>query len=371
MRSTATGSLRHALRRLPGHPSRWPRRVRLTRDGKFVIVLTFGIGFAAINTGHNLLYLMLSVLLATMIASGLLSEAVLRGVAVRRAGPRRFVAGHRALTAYEVRNTKRRIPSVALELWEVWTGPAPVRCDRALVLTLPAGAQATATGRITFERRGVYHTEGIVAGTGFPFSMFLKTRVFAAPSVAIVHPAPLDDSSVEDLLPVANGLRGAPAPHPGRQGDFYGVRDVRPGDSARAVHWKLTARRRRPVCVEFEHPRQEVAVLAVDLRAPARGAEEAVELAIRRAADAARSLSARGWSVGLLSAHAALPPRPGPGQLERILDALAAAPVLAPTEGASLDALRARARRMGGGRAHVVPIAATAGAAPQEVRAVV
>ena len=36
-----------------------PRRLSFTREGKIIVVLSVGVGFAAINTGNNLLYLLL------------------------------------------------------------------------------------------------------------------------------------------------------------------------------------------------------------------------------------------------------------------------------------------------------------------------
>ena len=40
---------------------RWrpPRRLRITREGKYFLGITFGVGLAAINTANNLLYLLL------------------------------------------------------------------------------------------------------------------------------------------------------------------------------------------------------------------------------------------------------------------------------------------------------------------------
>ena len=57
------------------HPDdrRTPRRLKLTREGKYYLGITLGVGFAAINTGNNLLYLMLGMLLALIVISGVMS----------------------------------------------------------------------------------------------------------------------------------------------------------------------------------------------------------------------------------------------------------------------------------------------------------
>ena len=64
-----------------------PRRLRTTAVGRTFLVLTVGIGLAALNTGNNLLYLVLGLQLATIVVSGLLSEQALRRLRVRRVLP--------------------------------------------------------------------------------------------------------------------------------------------------------------------------------------------------------------------------------------------------------------------------------------------
>ena len=51
-----------------------PRKLKFTREGKFFVGITLGVGFAAINTGNNLLYLLLGMLLSLIVLSGVMSE---------------------------------------------------------------------------------------------------------------------------------------------------------------------------------------------------------------------------------------------------------------------------------------------------------
>ena len=46
--------------------------------------MTLLVGFGAINTGNNLLYLLLGMMLALILLSGVLSETTLRKLRVRR-----------------------------------------------------------------------------------------------------------------------------------------------------------------------------------------------------------------------------------------------------------------------------------------------
>src|SRR5438128_967468 len=93
-----------------------PRKIRVTREGKLFIGVTIGVGLAAINTGNNLLYLVLGLLLSLIILSGVLSEIALRGLEFRRRLPRRAFAGVPMLVEIEVRNTKRYAPSYSIEV---------------------------------------------------------------------------------------------------------------------------------------------------------------------------------------------------------------------------------------------------------------
>src|SRR5262249_59880057 len=58
-----------------------------TAVGQTYLVLTVGIGLAALNTGNNLLYLVLGLQLATIVVSGVLSEQALRRLRMRRVLP--------------------------------------------------------------------------------------------------------------------------------------------------------------------------------------------------------------------------------------------------------------------------------------------
>ena len=82
-----------------------PRQLRPTRAGWVFLSVILGVGFAALNTGNNLLYLVLSLMLAFLTLSGVLSESALRGVRLRRELPREVFAvriGHYAMTCIGV-----------------------------------------------------------------------------------------------------------------------------------------------------------------------------------------------------------------------------------------------------------------------------
>jgi uncharacterized protein (DUF58 family) len=59
------------------------RKFRLTREGRVFLFVTIGVGFAAVNTANNLLYLVLGLLLSLLLVSGVLSDLALWKLRVR------------------------------------------------------------------------------------------------------------------------------------------------------------------------------------------------------------------------------------------------------------------------------------------------
>ncbi|MEQ9319041.1 MAG: hypothetical protein RIF41_07760, partial [Polyangiaceae bacterium] len=79
----------------------WPRKLKFTREGKYFLGITLGVGFAAINTGNNLLYLLLGMMLSLIIVSGVMSELSLRTLTVKRRLPARAQVGRSHLVEIE------------------------------------------------------------------------------------------------------------------------------------------------------------------------------------------------------------------------------------------------------------------------------
>ena len=211
-----------------------PRKLKLTREGKYFIAITFGVGFAAINTGNNLLYLLLGMLLSLIIVSGVMSELSLAHLTVLRRLPPRAQVARPHLVEIEVYNHKLRVPSYAIEIEDLRAGqPADKRCF--FLKISPRSAQVAAYRR-TPARRGRDRHIGFRVATRFPFGLFEKSRELAADGDLIIYPA-------------VDPVRLSPD-HPGRQlggnstvgrgvGDeIVGVRPMREGDDPRDIYWR-------------------------------------------------------------------------------------------------------------------------------------
>jgi uncharacterized protein (DUF58 family) len=154
------------LRRL-WHPRRtiWP-----TRDGWWTLFAAVGLGVAAVNTGNNLLYLLSSMLLALIVVSGILSEAVIRRLRLAPVFPEEIQAGRPALFGATVTSVKRWVPSYSITL-EVLDGGRTVRF--IYLPRIPAGDARLVTWEAALPRRGRHRLGGLRVTTRFPFGMFL------------------------------------------------------------------------------------------------------------------------------------------------------------------------------------------------------
>jgi uncharacterized protein (DUF58 family) len=301
-----------------------------TREGWWFLAATVFIGLVAVNAGLNLLFALWGMMLFLIVASGVLSELGLRGLEVRRAPPPVIHARTPYLMGIALTNKKRRLPSFSIEVEDLIEGrPIEKRC---YFLKLPAGRTQETAYRHTIARRGRHRLTGLRLATKFPFGLVQKSRDVANAAEVIVYPA---------LVPVSPAvLRGLPVRHGGtrekwrsRDGDFFGLRDFRPGDDPRDIHWRTSARRGVPFVRENEDDEgNEVQVVLDNAAGPPL---EAFEAAVSEAASYALALLGRGFRVSLVLRGATLAADTGPAQATRILRALALvepAPAGAPLE---------------------------------------
>ncbi len=227
--SKRKGPIRRLLARLKP-----PRKLKLTREGKYFLLITLGVGFAAVNTGNNLLYLLLGMFLSLIVVSSVMSELSLRHLTVVRRLPPRAQVGRPHLVEIEVFNHKQRMPSYAIEVEDLRAGqPADKRCF--FLKISPRSAQVAAYRR-TPARRGRDRHVGFRVATRFPFGLFEKSREITAEGDLIIYPA------VDAVVLPQNegGERQGLASSVGRgTGDeILGVRPMREGDDPRDIYWR-------------------------------------------------------------------------------------------------------------------------------------
>jgi uncharacterized protein (DUF58 family) len=253
----------------------------VTREGVVYLVMALVIGIAALNTGNNLLFIIVSAMLAGILVSGVASAGVLRGLELEVALPMHLFAGRTVAARITLRNTRRTAPSFSVSvvpprlkkaahhwMWErsvfAFPGNRPPerqwlrlpdlalrRMTTAAVESgilkqpvyfpyLPARAAQTADLELRFERRGRYRQDGLGLATRFPFSFLVKTRHVPFRREVLVYPSVEPTDELFEVLPLITGEFEAFVR--GRGYDLYRIREYMPEDTARHVDWKATAK---------------------------------------------------------------------------------------------------------------------------------
>lgn len=296
----------------------------VTKAGIVYVLVTVVIAIAALNTGNNLLYIVVAAMLAAILVSGMASAWILRYLELDIRLPDHVFAGRPVLGRIIVTNPRRWFPSFSIRAvstrkkrkkpqkqwkWEATTFRFPYnrpedqqwlrlpdrRLRRVTVLPPPPGifqgmayfpflpprAEASADLELRFDHRGRFHEDSFGLATGFPFSFLIKTRHVSLKREVLVYPRIEPTDEVFEVLPLVRGewesfMRG-------RGSDLYRIREYLPEDSARHVDWKATAKSgslkvrefaredERKLCIAFDNP--EAGVI------PEAAYERAVDLA--------------------------------------------------------------------------------------------
>ncbi len=330
--------------------SRWllPFSFSITREGGIYLLGVFLLSLAAINSGNNLLFLILAMLLSTILVSGIVARTSLRSVFVSLQVPENVFEGERISIKVSLRNTKRIFPSFSISVEDVEASRSsfPFRFRRwrrnslndpagqgrihsvlqhsAYFPVIPAGDTRTELVFQSFPQRGPYRLEGFKLSTRFPFGFFLRGERVRASGEVLVYPSIQEVSSYFHLLPFLPGrLEGH---HVGHGESLYAIRKYQEGESARLVDWKATAKTGELMAREYAREEESKFCLILDtLIHPGAGPDyrDQFERAVKLAASLAAHFSEEGAELEFLTPAEYLPRGIGTAHLYRILRSLA------------------------------------------------
>ena len=236
---------------------------RLTREGIVYIGGVFLLALAALNTGNNLVFLILAAMLAGILMSGILSSIVLSGNVLELELPEHIFAAQPALALLKLSNEKETLPSFSLRIVgdEKKTG-RQILAEPVYFPFIPRKSSARQRVELLFSRRGVYRQDAFGIRTRFPFGFLEKTRRVESPMEVVVYPSVAPTEQFYEVLPMVSGEMESI--QRGRGHDLYSIRDYVTSDSARFVDWKATARTAQLKVREFTREDERQVVLVLD-----------------------------------------------------------------------------------------------------------
>jgi uncharacterized protein (DUF58 family) len=262
-----------------------------TVGGAVMFGLILIVGFSAWNTGNNLLFLILSFLMAAMIVGFLAGGICLKKLDVKMRFPETIFAGEetdiivsihnrkRLFSSYsvvaEVRGQTREQSAAADELRRILPGFIANRLSKAPIVRrtltyfplLPRGEISESKTQHVFPRRGRLLIKDFELSTKFPFAFFRhRRRLPARETELIVLPKIEPLSSEIDDIPLDIGQLVSSKRGSGQ--DLLSLRDYQPNDDLRRVDWKATARSRGLIVREFAAEDDRKITILLDPRLP-------------------------------------------------------------------------------------------------------
>jgi len=330
----------YLAKRVVAHRVRDALNYDVTREGMIYLVLTVLIAVGALNTGNNLLFIVVAVMLGAVLVSGAASASVLSGLQVELLLPRQVFARRSYGGSVQVRNTRRWLPSFSISVvpppqkkkatyrwrksmfvypapssgrsaWIRWPDLAldripvadpfpPIFEGRLYLPYLPPRQTLSAELDLFFPHRGRYRQQGIGLSTRFPFSFLTKTRTVALTEDVLVYPSIAPTPEFLEVLPMISGEMESYAR--GRGNDLYLIRDYLPEDTARHVDWKSTAKVGQLKVREFTREDERKLRIVFENPRPGELSDEEYESALSLVASLAWHFASEGTELSFVAA---------------------------------------------------------------------
>ena len=231
--------------------------VRLTKIGTTFVLFTVVIGFAAINTGNNALYIALSFMLGCLLQSGIASQRGLRQLRAEFDSIQVAWAGRAAEGRLRIANRSgiwnvRDVIVMSSEL-----------SDPIYVPIINRRSDVAVDASFLFQRRGLVQLNTLDLYTRYPFGFFFKKRRVKIRGEVVVFPRLLESGISDDRFRPVEGEQH-PSNRPGMGSEVHSFRDYVRGDSVRQVYWKKSASLGRWIVKQTEIDAARVIHVVVD-----------------------------------------------------------------------------------------------------------
>lgn len=211
------------------------------------------------NVQAGMLLVLAALMLGAVAAGILLPTAALRGLEVSLSVPEEAVQGEPTLVELTLANRGRGVR------WSLIGTDAHLEDAEVYVPSVRAGEAVQLSTVRTPGRRGAEVTVSVQVRSSAPFGVAERRRRLPVQARTLVLPRVFPLGSLPFVEPVATHETGIhSSPRRGHGPDYLGVREYRPGDPMRHVHWGLTARHGQVMVREFEEERTRRLAIVVD-----------------------------------------------------------------------------------------------------------
>lgn len=275
---------------------------RPTGPGIFLIavaVLSSGLGLGIPN---NFLFFLGCLLVSLILISWIRAGFILKNVEAERQITLPLHAGASAFSRITLYNRGALFPAYLVEVKDTMTGKGvPNRRPTSLIPRLDPQKSVKARQVIKLFRRGPVTFTRIELKSRFPMGLFLSKKTIPLVEEVVVYPRLRETSpallQMESTGAQGESIRSQPS---FTYEDFAGLREYRPGDSPKLIHWRSSARNPGRLLVkEFENIKPGQARILFEAVQPVSGPRDRVnfERALSLAASITQALDSRHFLI--------------------------------------------------------------------------
>jgi len=154
--------------------------IKFTKAGWIYIILTILMGFSAINTNNNLVFITVSLMLAVMGVSGFYGKSNIEKLSFDISFENEIYARKKSNITVFVTNRKKKLISSLLNI--------EVLGEKGVIDFMSPKETKSFTISKSFENRGVVSIDKIVVSSKYPFNFFIRRKVYHINEEFIVFP---------------------------------------------------------------------------------------------------------------------------------------------------------------------------------------
>ncbi len=267
---------------------------KLPVEGQMYVLMLIIMLLGALFGKTNTLMLMFALMAGPFIVNGGVTFAMTRRLLVHRHLPERLMAGETVSVDITLENRKRILSSCLLAIEDRIIGPRELLTGKLMFAQVPARQSRTGRYQARFMQRGRYQLGPARVVSRFPLGIVERGLQIEVYDEILVYPRigilanwwkrRLSDG--QETSRIAQGRSGA------HHDEFHRIREYRPGDELRSIHWKTTARRNELMVREYRQHRDRRMLLILDLAPLSDASEERQLEVVENAASLATTI---GW----------------------------------------------------------------------------
>lgn len=235
--------------------------IKITKAGWLYILITILLGIAAVNTGNNLLFLIVSALLSFMGISGYFGKKNISKIDLVVEFPEEVFAKKEFYLRVKVINKKKFMPEFLIK----------VLINDKSVLIPYAEKEGEESLKMLADKRGVFSIKEAMVCSVFPFNFFERCFTLKVNAKKVVFPDTKECSLFQILDYKFNQKsEGQFTEKQGYEGDFLGLREYNFGTPVKYIDWKASTKsenlkekvlstiKSTPTIIEFEKINMEL-----------------------------------------------------------------------------------------------------------------